>query len=113
MVNTGMIMKRPSMRSAKIAASDTVARNSGALMRVEVADGLDIGSVIWMSWAAQCGRPATGDRRRAAGGGRPAARNRLQQACPLRRPYLALHTGGAHSAWRGCRAVGLAALRWR
>jgi len=39
-----MIMKRPSMRSAKIAASDTVARNSGALMRVEVADGLDIGN---------------------------------------------------------------------
>ncbi|CAB3664850.1 hypothetical protein LMG27174_01841 [Paraburkholderia rhynchosiae] len=44
--NTGMIMKRPSMRSAKMAASDTVARNSGALMREEVADGLDIGSVL-------------------------------------------------------------------
>ena len=39
-----MIMKRPSMRSAKIAASDTVARNSGALKRVDVADGLDIGT---------------------------------------------------------------------
>ncbi|GAB6846718.1 hypothetical protein JCM10599A_05220 [Paraburkholderia kururiensis] len=38
-----MIMKSPSMRSAKMAASDTVARNSGALMREEVADGLDIG----------------------------------------------------------------------
>src|SRR5471032_425810 len=43
MENTGMIMKRPSMRSAKIAASDTVARNSGALRRVDVTDGLDIG----------------------------------------------------------------------
>jgi hypothetical protein len=32
------------MRSAKIAASDTVARNSGALKRVDVADGLDIGT---------------------------------------------------------------------
>jgi hypothetical protein len=29
-----------------MAASDTVARSSGALMRVEVADGLDIGSVL-------------------------------------------------------------------
>ncbi|BCZ76649.1 hypothetical protein PTKU64_03240 [Paraburkholderia terrae] len=37
------------MRSAKIAASDTVARNSGALMRVEVADGLDIGNDYWMT----------------------------------------------------------------
>jgi hypothetical protein len=37
-----MIMKRPSMRSAKIDASATVARNSDALMRVEAADGLDI-----------------------------------------------------------------------
>src|SRR5471032_518366 len=44
MENTGMIMKRPSMRSAKIAASDTVARNSGALKRVDVTDGLDIGT---------------------------------------------------------------------
>jgi len=33
-----MIMKRPSMRSAKIDASATVARNSDALMRVEVED---------------------------------------------------------------------------
>ncbi|WWL70297.1 hypothetical protein V4E86_04135 [Burkholderia pseudomallei] len=41
-----MIMNRPSMRSAKIAASDVVARSSGALMRVEVADGLDIGRVF-------------------------------------------------------------------
>ena len=37
-----MIMKRPSIRNAKIAASDTVARNSGALRREDVADGLDI-----------------------------------------------------------------------
>src|SRR5258706_9855966 len=45
-----MIMKRPSMRSAKIAASDTVARNSGALMREDVADGLDIRCDIRMNW---------------------------------------------------------------
>ncbi|MDR8732008.1 hypothetical protein FEQ05_04772 [Burkholderia pseudomultivorans] len=31
------------MRSAKIAASDVVARSSGAVMREDVADGLDIG----------------------------------------------------------------------
>ena len=37
-----MIMKSPSMRSAKMAASDTIARNSGAERRVDVADGLDI-----------------------------------------------------------------------
>src|SRR6476620_10668080 len=42
MENTGMIMKRPSIRSAKMAASDTVARSSGAERRVDVADGLDI-----------------------------------------------------------------------
>jgi hypothetical protein len=34
------------MRSAKIAASDTVARNSDALMRVDVADGLDIDGIF-------------------------------------------------------------------
>src|SRR5579864_289887 len=44
-----MIMKRPSMRSAKIPASDTVARSSGALMREDVADGLDIGNDIRMN----------------------------------------------------------------
>jgi hypothetical protein len=31
--NTGMIMNRPNMRRAKIAASESVARNSGALIR--------------------------------------------------------------------------------
>jgi hypothetical protein len=37
-----MIMNKPSMRNAKMPASDTVARNSGALIREEVTDGLDI-----------------------------------------------------------------------
>ena len=47
------------MRSAKIAASDTVARNSGALRREDVADGLDIRSGKCLSDAltrAQSGR---------------------------------------------------------
>src|SRR6478735_5700477 len=52
MENTGMIMKRPSMRSAKMAASDTVARSSGALRRVDVADGLDIRNGKWMRVAS-------------------------------------------------------------
>ena len=37
-----MIMKRPSMRSAKMPASAAVARNSGALMREEVTEAFDI-----------------------------------------------------------------------
>ncbi|GLU32926.1 hypothetical protein Busp01_27680 [Trinickia caryophylli] len=39
---TGMIMNRPSMRSANMLASETVARISGALMREEVTEGFDI-----------------------------------------------------------------------
>ncbi|BBP95143.1 hypothetical protein BSFA1_02720 [Burkholderia sp. SFA1] len=57
-----MIMKSPSMRSAKMAASDTVARSSGALRRVDVADGLDIRNGKWMRVASglACGAARRG-----------------------------------------------------
>ena len=42
-----MIMNRPSMRSAKIAASDVVARNSGAVMREDTVDDWDIVDAIY------------------------------------------------------------------
>ncbi|BEV52874.1 hypothetical protein BconGalA64_53740 [Burkholderia contaminans] len=81
-----MIMNRPSMRNAKIAASDVVARSSGAVMREDVADGLDIGNEFRMIGMSARQRAAEDQDRRPGGlsddtsgpdaDGRRAARNR-------------------------------------